>query len=67
MPYDARVWQYQSIFRFYRLYRNRRRWLLRLIVWVATWPKVMYLAVCGRNHPRRRRLLRAFWQVLWMS
>ncbi|MGB8643941.1 MAG: glycosyltransferase family 2 protein [Anaerolineae bacterium] len=62
------VWQYQSIWRFYRLYRNRaQRLALHGVIWAATWPKVVLLTLLGRGNAHRRELLGAFWQVLWQS
>lgn len=62
------IWQYQSIWRFYHLYRNAvERAALRSIVWLVTWPKVMFLALFSRRNPHRRELLSAFWQVLWLN
>jgi GT2 family glycosyltransferase len=62
------IWQYQSIWRFYHLYRSAvDRAALRSIVWLATWPKVMFLALFIRHNPHRRELLSAFWQVLWLK
>lgn len=62
------VWQYQSIFRFYRLYRSRgQRLALRLLVWVVTWPKILFLTLFGRNNAHRQDLRRAFWKVLWLK
>lgn len=62
------VWQYQSIWRFYRLYRNAgQRLALHWIIWIATLPKIVFLALSSRGNARRRELLRIFWQVLWLS
>jgi GT2 family glycosyltransferase len=62
------VWQYQSIFRFYRLYRNRgQRLALRLLVWAITWPKVIFLILAGGGQSHRQGLRRAFWRVLWLN
>ncbi len=62
------IWQYQSIWRFYRMYRGAsQRFVLRWIVWAATLPKVVYLAWHARGNAHRRELLHAFWQVLWLS
>ena len=67
VPAQRIIWQYQSIFRFYRQYRNRvQRLALRLIVWLATWPKVILLAFISQNDAHRRQLLKGFWQVLWL-
>ncbi|MGE5140465.1 MAG: glycosyltransferase family 2 protein [Rudaea sp.] len=62
------LWQYRSIWRFYHLYRSRsQRLLLHLVVWAATLPKILVLALISRGSPRRRELLHAFWRVLWLG
>lgn len=62
------IWQYQSIWRFYRMYRSAsQRFALRWIVWVATLPKITYLAWHARGNAHRQELLRAFWRVLWLA
>ncbi len=62
------VWQYQSIWRFYRLYRSAgQRLALHWIIWIATLPKIVFLALSSHGNAHRRELLRAFWQVLWLS
>ena len=67
VPGQRIVWQYQSIFRFANRYRTpRQRLALRLLVWTATWPKIIVVALRSRGNPRRRELLRAFWRVLWL-
>jgi N-acetylglucosaminyl-diphospho-decaprenol L-rhamnosyltransferase len=61
------VWQYQGIYRFYRLHRSpAQRMALRGLVWAVTWPKILFLTVAGMGLARRRELRRAFWQVLWL-
>jgi N-acetylglucosaminyl-diphospho-decaprenol L-rhamnosyltransferase len=62
------VWQYQSIWRFYRLYHNAaQRLALHWMIWTVTLPKIVFLALSSRGNAHRRELLRAFWQVLWLS
>ncbi len=62
------IWQYASIWRFYHLNRNAvERIALRSIIWLATWPKLFFLAVRSRGNPHRRELLSAFWRVLWLN
>ena len=62
------VWQYQSIWRFYRQYRDVvQRLALHWIVWFATFPKIAFLALWSRGNSHRRELLRAFWHVLWLG
>ena len=62
------VWQYQSMWRFYHLHRDAgQRLVLRWIIWIATLPKIIVLALASRGNAHRRELLRTFWQVLWLS
>lgn len=68
LPGQRIVWQYQSIWRFYKLYRNTaQRLALHGIIWVATLPKIVFLVLSSHSNEHRRELLRAFWQVLWLS
>jgi N-acetylglucosaminyl-diphospho-decaprenol L-rhamnosyltransferase len=68
LPGPRVVWQYESMFRFYRLYRSRvERLLLRLAVWTATWPKLLFLGLASYRNSRHRELRRAFWQILWLK
>lgn len=67
VPRQRIVWQYQSLYRFYGIYRSTgQRLALRLLVWAVTGPKVLLLALISHANPRRQELLRAFWQVLWL-
>jgi N-acetylglucosaminyl-diphospho-decaprenol L-rhamnosyltransferase len=64
------VWLYASIHRFYALHRSRwKRWMLRLIIWLVTLPKLlvlMTLLAFNPHHHRRRDYLVAYWEVLWL-
>ncbi len=67
VPGQRIVWQYQSILRFYQMYRSPlQRLALRLLIWAVTWPKIIYLALRSRSSLRRRELLRAFLHILVM-
>ena len=39
---------------------------LKLVTWIVTWPKIAILAAFSGSSPRRRAVLGAFWQVLWL-
>lgn len=67
VPGQRIVWQYESIYRFYRIHRRAYQRLgLRILVWLVTLPKILILTLMSRGNPRRQELLRAFWQVLWL-
>ncbi len=67
LPGQRIVWQYDSLFRFYRMYHNRFQLItLRGLVWLVTLPKIVILAIAGWRNSRRQELARAFWQVLWL-
>lgn len=67
VPGPRIVWQYTSIFRFYRQYAPLwQRWALRGIVWVATLPKLLYLGLRKQGNPRRQELFNAFKRILWL-
>lgn len=68
VPGERIMWQYQGILRFYRLHFSVARQIaIKLLIWLVTWPKIIFLALTFRQKPRRRVLLRAFWRVLWLT